>query len=370
MGGLRPIHQDMRFLLPFAALTLSLSGLGLIVAGEPLGFVLILAAGAPVYRIVRLQQEPRREDPVLDELPRQAVERPLELDTDARLLADRVSSAKSQLGLAAAHYAPSCLQPVEGLEAAAGQALEHARSLIASETGPDEHAHLAEVRESLRRATELVGRIENQLSELEHAALSAPQLVEQAELAIDRAWAGGRSSGEADARRDQIVTRAQELAGEARTQLGAARPDWFHVSSLAKRALEMVSELAPMRQSNDVGAPTGAGVESARQAAETTLAEVLLLVNSVEQRVGGSNMAALCLERGQSAYAEGVELQGQIAGAQDPDAVTNAAVESFRLAVTAANAAEEHAFQLQGGGSRLSGSPWSKLGKPSNSLSA
>jgi hypothetical protein len=352
----------MRFLLPFGALVLSMSGLGLLVAGEPLGIVLILVAGVPVYRIVRLQQEPLREDPALVEGPRGALGRHVELETDAKRLADQILSTKSKLELAVAHYAPSCLQPIEGLDLGACQSLEHARSLIASGSGPDDDVRLGEAEESLRRTTRLVGRIENHLSELEQAALSGPALVEQAELAIDRAWAGGRSSGEVDAGRDQIVTRAQELAKEARAQLGVARPDWFHASSLAKRALEMVSDLAPVRQANNVLAPSGAGVEGARQAAETALAEVVVLVNSVEQHAGASSMAALCLERGHSAYSEGVDLQLQIAGAEDPDAVTNAAVESFRLAVTAANAAEEHAFQFQGGGGRLSGSRWSKFG--------
>jgi antitoxin (DNA-binding transcriptional repressor) of toxin-antitoxin stability system len=353
---------EMRFLLPLVALVLSMSGLGLLVAGEPLGFVLILVAGAPVYRIVRLQQEPRREETALVEGPPEVTGRHVELEADAKRLADQVLSTKSKLDLAADHYAPSCLQPIEGLDAGAGQALDQARSLIASGASPDDDDRRAEAPESLRRATELVGRIEDHLSKLERAALTAPALVEQAELAIDRAWAGDRSSGEVDAGRDQIVARAQELAKEARTQLGVAQPDWFHVSSLAKRALEMVSDLAPVGQANNVLAPSGAGVESARQAAETALAEVVVLVNSVEQRAGASNMAALCLERGHSAYSEGVELQRQIAGAEDPDAITDSAVESFRLAVTAANAAEEHAFQLQGGGGRLSGSAWSKLG--------
>jgi hypothetical protein len=351
----------MRFLLSAVALVLSLSGLGLLIAGQPLGFLLILVAAAPVYWLVRLERERPREGPGLVERPREVSKRGVQLDTDVKRLADRVSAAKSKLDLAAAHYAPSCLQPIEGLDAGAGQALEHARSLLALEAGPDDD-HLAEAQQSLRRTTELVGRIENHLSELEHAAASAPASVEQAELAIDRAWASGRSPGAVDAGRDQIVTRAQELAAEARTQLGVARPDWLHASSLAKRALELVRDLPPVRDANHVTAPSGAGVESARQAAETAIAEVLFLVNSIEQRAGAANMAALCLERGETAYLEGVELQRQIAGAEDPDAVTHAALESFRLAVAAANAAEEHALRLQEGSGRRSGSPWSRFG--------
>jgi hypothetical protein len=128
--------------------------------------------------------------------------------------------------------------------------------------------------------------------------------------------------------------------------------------------LEVVRDLVPARESHDpVSAAPNERVESARRAAESALAEVGPLVSSVEGRAGAENMASLCLERGELAYSKGVALQKEIAGAQDPDAVARAAMESFQLAVDAAGAAEQHAVQLQGPRGGNNPSPrWGRFG--------
>ena len=292
------------------------------------------------------------------ERPREAGERRGELESEAKGLAARVSSAKAKLALASAHYAPACLQPVEGLDAGADQALEHARSLI----GSGDDSLLAEAGDSLRRANELLGRIEGHLAELEDAAANTPALVEQAELAIDRAWAANRASGDVDAAKDQIVTRAEKLAKEARAELGEARPDWLHATSLAKRSHELVGELSAARAVPAPVVSSGGAVESARRAAESAVAEAVPLVGSLAKRTGNDNMAALYLERAQNAYADGVEHQADSDGASDPHSATQAALESFQIAVDAAKAAEEHARQLGAGADRRPTPRWGRFG--------
>lgn len=284
----------------------------------------------------------------LVEQPREASAQRTELDRTCSRFADEVAAAKAKLDLAAGNYAPACLQTIGGLDAGAEQAVEHARVLIASSAAPADGFRLEEAQESLNRAAELVARIESHLAELEQAALQAPARVEKAELASDRAWASSTASAGAEAGANLIVTRARELAAQARTELGQTRPDWFLALSLANRALEVVRELAPVRTGEAMPSATNDGVESARRAAEAALAEVGSFVSSVEARAGAENMARLFLERGEFAYSKGVALQKQIADAEDPDAVARAAMESFRLAGDAADAAREHALRFQG----------------------
>jgi hypothetical protein len=278
-------------------------------------------------------------------------------------VADDVASARSNHALAVEHYAPSCLLAIAGLDASAEQALEEARALIASAEDPTDAYRLEEAQESLNRAAELGTRIQSHLTELEASALETPALVEEAELATDRAWANATAAGDAGAGAESIVARARELSAQARSELEQPRPDWLQARSLAKRALEVVRELVPARVGSGLALATDAEVEGARRAAEASLTEVSSLVAAVEGLAGAENMASLCLERGDFAYSKGLELQRELAGAEDPDAVKRAAIESFRLAAEAAAAAEGHALRLQaqhGGDGRTP--RWGKFG--------
>jgi hypothetical protein len=300
----------------------------------------------------------------LIEQPRDASMERGELDRMCRRLADDVAAAKAKLDLASGHYAPACVQAIGGLDASAQQAVDHARALVASPTATAEAFRLEEARESLQRAAELVGRIESHLVALEQAVAQAPALVEEAELETDRAWANATASAGVEGGANLIVARGRELAADARAELGQTRPDWFRAMSLANRSLEVVRELVPARESHvPVSAAPNERVESARRAAEAALAEVSPLVSSVEARAGAENMASLCLERGEFAYSKGLALQKEIAGAQDPDAVARAAMETFQLAIDAAGAAEEHAVHLRGPRGGSNPSPrWGRFG--------
>jgi hypothetical protein len=307
----------------------------------------------------------RRAQELVDQ-PREASIQRSDLERTCARLVDEVAAAKAKLDLAREHYAPACLQAIGGLEASAEQAVEQARSLIASAEAPSDAFRLVEARTSLSRATELVGRIEHHLAELEQAALRAPGLVDEAELASDRAWANATASTGVEAGAELIVTRSRELAGQARTELAQARPDWFRVLSLANRALEVVRELAPaptrelvVREVQAAGGNEAVG--SARRAAEAALAEARPLVRALEERAGAENMASLCLESGEFAFSKGAALESEIASAENEAAVAGAAIESYKLAVDAAEAAQEHAVFL--GGRRGSGTPGPRWGR-------
>ena len=357
----------MRYVLVYLVLILGLTGLGLLASGRPLGFLPVLVALALVYRIIRQRQGRERDAAAAavlvevpsGESPREADRASAALEGEARRVTERVSAAQAKLGLASAHYASACLRPVDGLEAGAGQALDRARSLI----GSGDAALLGEAQGSLERAAELAGRIESHLAGLENAAVQAHPLVERAELAVDRAWAGNGASGGNDGTKDQIVRRASELAREARAQLGEARPDWLRATSLAQRSLQLAGELrAAPQQVPTPAVSSGGAVESARSAAESAVAEVAPLVGAAAERTGGDNMAVLYLERARTAYADGVEHQAGIAGGPDPGDATRAALESFRIAVEAAKAAEEQALLLRGGATPRPTPRWGRLG--------
>jgi hypothetical protein len=156
-------------------------------------------------------------------------------------LAAEISAAEATLETAAETCAPSCLSDVRAYAAEAEQSVEHARSLAAGDaTG------LALANESLMRAAELVKRIEDHLAALDQAALQGRHQVEQAERAVDRAWASVTASSrprDEVERADRVVARARELAAEARSEIEQTRPDWFHAASLAKRAVELADAL-------------------------------------------------------------------------------------------------------------------------------
>ena len=304
----------------------------------------------------------KRVRKLVDE-PREAGARRAELDRTFSRVAGDVASARSNHAVAVEHYAPSCLLAIAGLDSSAEQALEEARALIASADAPTDAYRLEEAQESLKRAAELATRIQSHLTELEATALQTPTLLEEAELATDRAWANATAAGDTGVGAESIVARARELSAQARSELQQPRPDWLHARSLAKRALEVVRELMPAGAGSALAAATDAEVEAARRGAEESLTEVSSLVAAVEGPAGAENMASLCLERGDFAYSKGLELQRELAGADDPDTVKRAAMESFGLATEAAAAAEEHALRLQsqhGGDGRTP--RWGKFG--------
>ena len=156
-------------------------------------------------------------------------------------LAAEIVSAKATLETAAESCAPSCLSDVRAYAAEAEQAVAQARSLAAGDA-----AGLASANESLARAVELVKRIDDHLAALDQAALQGRHQVEQAERAVDQAWArvtaSSRPQDEVE-RADRVAARARELAAEARKEIEQTRPDWFHAASLSKRAVELADTL-------------------------------------------------------------------------------------------------------------------------------
>lgn len=156
-------------------------------------------------------------------------------------LAEEISAAKATLETAAGTCAPSCLLDVRAYGAEAEQAVKHARSLAAGDA-----AGLALANESLARAAELVKRIDDHLAALDQAALQGRHQVEQAERAVDQAWASVTASSrprDEVERADRVAARARELAAEARSEIDQTRPDWFHAASLAKRAVDLADAL-------------------------------------------------------------------------------------------------------------------------------
>jgi len=51
----------MRYILGYFALMLGLSGFGMLISGNPLGFLLILAAAALIYWLIKVERDRRRE---------------------------------------------------------------------------------------------------------------------------------------------------------------------------------------------------------------------------------------------------------------------------------------------------------------------
>jgi chromosome segregation ATPase len=285
-------------------------------------------------------------------LPAELSARRDELNRTCDRLDIELPDAKAKVAAAAELYAPSCLLAIRGFGAAAEQALEHARVLIAKQPESADTFRLDEAAQSLTRAEELVGRIEHHLAALGEAALEARENVEQAELEIDRAWASiTAASAPTDAltRAERVVARARELASDARKELEQPRPDWFRTISLAKRATDVVEELDAARAPTMEKGPTDphGNVELARARAEAALAEARPLATIADGPFGMDNMTSLFLERGEDAYAKAVALQRQLGDADDPEALTHAVLDGFRLAEDAAAAAQEHALGLR-----------------------
>jgi hypothetical protein len=204
-----------------------------------------------------------------DELVRRPAEVGAEragLERECVRVEGEIAQAKSKLGTAAELYAPACLLEIRGLGAAAEQALERARALTAKQTNPGDDVPLGHAKESLERADDLVKRIGEHLAAIERAAQAARHDVEEAELAVDRAWAGvttGSPSHDVLHGAERIVSRARDLATQARAEIEQLRPDWFRATSLAKRATDLVSELSPARAPIDEcplpGSPANVG---------------------------------------------------------------------------------------------------------------
>jgi hypothetical protein len=287
----------------------------------------------------------------LVKLPAELSARRDELNRSCDRLDMEIPDAKAKVAAGAELYAPSCLLAIRGFGAAAEQALERARVLIAKQPESADTFRLDEAAQSLTRAAEMVGRIENHLAALDEAAVEARQDVEQAELEIDRAWASiAAASSPADvlARAERVVARARDLAKDARKELEQPRPDWFRTISLAKRALDVVQELEATRpQTAEATVGPFGNVELARVRAEAALAEARPVAVIADGPFGLDNMTSLFLERGEYAYAKAVALQKQLADADDPEGLAHAAIDGFRLAEDAAAAAQEHALGLR-----------------------
>jgi len=288
-----------------------------------------------------------------------------EINADCARLELEIADAKSNLETAAETYAPSCLLEIRGCGAEAEQAVQRARSL-AAEDGSGTSLQLTQAKQALARAAELDKRIEDHLAALEHAALAGRHNVEQAELDIDRAWAGvTASSTSADEveRAERVAARSRDLAAQARKEIEQQRPDWFRATSLAERAADMAQELASIRKPRTtIVGDSGAGVEPARARAEAALATVRPLVTEADGLLSEDNMARVCLERGEEAYRKALQLQKRLATADDPDAAARTAVGGFHVAEEAAAAAHEHALGLRSNdGTRPSGKTAAKV---------
>jgi hypothetical protein len=277
------------------------------------------------------------------------VEAPAGIDTDCTRLEIELSSRKAKLETAAESYSPSCLVEIKGCAGEAEESLKRARGLLASGFTAD--VSLAEAREALARAQVLVKRIEDHLNSLEQASLNARGDVERAELEIDKAWASVTASSDSAAeteRAERVATRARELAAQARAELQQPKPDWFRVTALAERAVQMAQELgAVSRPLTAPVASTRPDVEAARSRAEATLAEVRPIVAEADGLRGEDNMARVCLEHAQQTYDDAVAAQARLAGADDPDTAAKTAIDRFRLAEESAGAAREHAVSLR-----------------------
>jgi hypothetical protein len=293
--------------------------------------------------------ESRAEE--LVKLPAELSARRDELNRTCDRLDTEIPDAKAKVAAAAELYASSCLLAIRGFGAAAEQALEHARVLIAKQPESGDTFRLDEAAQSLTRAAELVGRIEHHLAALDQAAMDARQDVEQAELEIDRRWASiaaASSPADALARAERVVARARDLAKEARKELDQPRPDWFRTISLAKRAMDVVQELEATQPQTPEGPVDSFGnVELARARAEAALAAARPVAMIADGPLGMDNMTSLFLERGEYAYSKAVALQKQLGGADDPEVLAHAAIGGFRLAEDAAAAAQEHALGLR-----------------------
>jgi hypothetical protein len=283
------------------------------------------------------QVERRTDD--LVKLPAELDARRADLEQRSARLDVELADAKAKLAAAAEIYAPSCLLAIRGFGASAEQAVEHARGLVHKQDG----VLLQEADESLTRAAGLVGQIETHLAALDEAALHARADVEEAELAIDRGWAAvtaASSAGDKLQRSERVIARARELAQDARKELEQDRPDWFRARSLAKRATDVVEELAPAREQKQ-------DVELARASAEAALANVGQLLASADGLLGMDNMTSVFVEEGEFAYKKALALLKQLDEAENPEELVHAALDGFRRAEDAAAAAHEHAVGLR-----------------------
>jgi hypothetical protein len=132
----------------------------------------------------------------------------------------------------------------------------HASAALAETRGLPDVARGQLERGALRAAHATVDLVEAHLGALERAAVSARPKLEAAEEAVDAAFERG----------DESAERAAKLTEHARAELGAERPDWLEIDTLAERAMRMVEE--PLH----VDAPVPAGI--ARSRAESAREEL------------------------------------------------------------------------------------------------
>jgi hypothetical protein len=304
------------------------------------------------------------------------VEAPAELQSECALLEAEVSVVNAKLATAVETYAPACLLEIKGCGSEAEQAVQRARTLLASDSGSTGDVRQEAVKEALARGHVLVKRIEDHLASLEQASLDARREVEQAELEIDKAWVSATASSESPGqteRADRIASRARELAAQARNELQQPRPDWFRVTALAERAAQMAQDLGGWSVSRGDATPLPSvrpDVEAARVRAHATIEEVRPIVAEADLLFGEDNMALVCLEHALRTYEDAVTAQTRLATAEDPDAAARVAMDGFGLAEESATAAREHAIGLRERvGNKRSGKTaasllWGALGRP------
>jgi hypothetical protein len=173
-------------------------------------------------------------------LPDEIVKRRSQVETTSAGLERELQALAERFRAAALVHAPSSWRELEGIQQMVGEELELAWELSPAGADDEETAErLEQASAALARGQALARRIAAQLDALERAALEARNEVEEAERAIDRAWASAADRGTS---REARLRRAGELVQQARAELERDKPDWLEVSALAERSAKLAAE--------------------------------------------------------------------------------------------------------------------------------
>jgi hypothetical protein len=125
----------------------------------------------------------------------------------------------------------------------------------------------------------------------------------------------------------------RELVAQVRAELDRSEPDWLRIAALTAQA----AKLKGLAVASAVAAGgVGSRVDEARARAAATLEEVRPVVAETDGLLADDNMARLYLDHAEEAYEKAVAAEA-----------VDAAIDGFRVAVEAANAAHDHAGALR-----------------------
>jgi hypothetical protein len=158
-----------------------------------------------------------------------------------------VERIHTRFAVVARHHAPSSWTEISGAGAEAEQSLIKAGQRyqqaverdFASQTPKELEMAVRNLDEALAALNEALAqatKIEDRMAMVEEAAANARDLLNNAEAAIDRAWAlsGGRSGNAVEVR--EALERATKLIEQGRAEMTSPQPDWLMIVNLAKRA--------------------------------------------------------------------------------------------------------------------------------------